>query len=329
MKEDAAINRYFSDNYRFADLFNPVLFSGDHVVVPEELADMKNTSEMILQTKEGGALAERRIRDVVKKQSKRTGESWMILGLENQMEENYFMPVRGMLYDSLNYMEQVQAIKREHLRLKDLETSAEFLSGVSEKDRLCPVTTLVVYYGREKWKAPKTLHEMFQDDIEENYLKKYIPDYVLNLIEVNDIPCCEHFETDLRAVFGLLKYREEKGQFGNYLKDHEEWYREMSEDAYDVLAVFLKKRRLLHSLEKTVKTEKGGMDMCRAIDEMIEDGKTAGRLEGRMVGNMEGLNTMAVLVKKLLEEGRMEELAAALENPDKRKDLLEQYKLKN
>lgn len=163
MKEDAAINRYFSDNYRFADLFNHVLFYGDHVVMPEELADMKNTSEMILQTKEGGALAERRIRDVVKKQSKRTGESWMILG----------------------------------------------------KDRLCPVTTLVVYYGRDKWKAPKTLHEMFQDDIEENYLKKYIPDYALNLVEVNDIPCCEHFKTDLRAVFGLLKYREEKDSLGS------------------------------------------------------------------------------------------------------------------
>lgn len=64
---------------------------------------------------------------------------------------HYAMPVRGMLYDALSYVDQVSQIKKLRRENKELEGSAEFLSGLKKTDHLYPVITIIFYYGEEKW----------------------------------------------------------------------------------------------------------------------------------------------------------------------------------
>ena len=105
-----------------------------------------------------------RIRDILKGAVIRsTGDcTYLILGVENQTEIHYAMPVRGMIYDALDYGRQVNTISKQHRVKSDFKKSAEFLSGFSADDYLTPVVTITVYWGSESWDALHSLHEMMQ-----------------------------------------------------------------------------------------------------------------------------------------------------------------------
>lgn len=68
--------------------------------------------------------------------------------------------------------------------------------------------------------------------------------------------------------------------------------------------------------------------MCKAIADMIEDGRTEGRKEGRTEGREEGEDLMAVFVKNLLKDSRTEELMLALDDKEVRKALYVEYDIK-
>lgn len=92
-----------------------------------------------------------------------TGDcTYLILGVENQTEIHYAMPVRGMIYDGINYGSQVNEISRRHRTDHDLNSPAEFLSGFTAEDHLTPVVTITVYWGSQPWDGPRSLHEMMQ-----------------------------------------------------------------------------------------------------------------------------------------------------------------------
>lgn len=79
-------------------------------------------------------------------------ETCMILGIENQETVNYAMPVRNLVYDALQYEQQVREISRSHKKKQDYwgRSPEEYLSGFYAEDRLKPVITLVVYYGADE-----------------------------------------------------------------------------------------------------------------------------------------------------------------------------------
>ena len=76
---------------------------------------------------------------------------YLICAVENQTEIHYGMVVRTMLMDALEYSGQMKKLQKQHREKKDLKTAAEYLSGLSEEDRLKPVLTVVFYYGTEPW----------------------------------------------------------------------------------------------------------------------------------------------------------------------------------
>lgn len=318
-REDIIINRYFSDNQRFAEIFNLGLFGGEKIVNPVWLKTMDPASSMIAEPKRGKPFIIKRYRDILKAQENEHGEICFLLGIENQDKEHFYMPVREMLYKGLTYMEQVRAIQKEHSEKKDLTVSAEFLSGFGRLDRVCPVITLVIYYGDKPWSAPKTLYEMFDTDILTGKIRKYVPDYPINLLEIRDIQNTERFCTDLNAVLGLLRYAEDSVQFMEYISQNRALYKDLAEDAYEVLAVFLKEKKL-RALKKQVKTEEG-IDMCKAIEMIWKD--------GNVLGKTEGADQMLHLVRELLLNGKIDEILEAAENAEKKQELLNDCLLKN
>jgi hypothetical protein len=98
------------------------------------------------------------------------------------------MPVRDMLYDSINYAAQVDAARRSFKELKFDDdgvkitlTAEEFLSGFRKGDKLIPVITAVVLFNPDEWDAPLSIPE---EQIAERVAKKFNVsiDYVKNLM---------------------------------------------------------------------------------------------------------------------------------------------------
>ena len=100
---------------------------------------------------------------------------------------------------------------QKHKQSKDKLTQDEFLSGFTKEDHLTPVITLVVYFGDQRWDAPRSVHQMFKDDYDEQ-LMIFIQDYKINLIEpaaLSDEDLAK-FTSDFGCVMQFLKEANDK-----------------------------------------------------------------------------------------------------------------------
>lgn len=79
--------------------------------------------------------------------------AYVLLGIENQTDIHYAMPVKNAIYDALQYGRQVSDIAAKHRAdRKDKKSEkkvsgGEYLSGFYKEDRLIPVITLVIHFG--------------------------------------------------------------------------------------------------------------------------------------------------------------------------------------
>ncbi|MBQ7478824.1 MAG: hypothetical protein IJT01_07980 [Selenomonadaceae bacterium] len=138
------------------------------------------------------------------------------MGLEVQALVHYAMPVRGMLYDALNYTRQVTEAAASYRRADDGSsaevalTREEYLSGFRKEDRLMPVITLTLCLSAEPWDGPTSIHEMLA--LEDNRLLRFVQDYRLNLLAPAQIADedFDKFRTGLGAVMQFAKHRNDK-----------------------------------------------------------------------------------------------------------------------
>ena len=61
--------------------------------------------------------------------------------------------------------------------------------------------------------------------------------------------------------------------------------------------------------------------MCKAIADMIQDG----RAEGQIKGKREGINIINLLNQKLLQDNRQEDILRSVTDPEFQKKLLAEY----
>ena len=87
--------------------------------------------------------------------------AYLIIGIENQSDMHYTMPVRNMQYDALQYENQLQEITAKH-RIK--KENDNFVSGLQKADKLLPVITLAAYFGSKPWDGAMSLHDLLQDE---------------------------------------------------------------------------------------------------------------------------------------------------------------------
>ena len=195
---------------------------------------------------------------------------YVLLGCENQTKVHYAMPVRNMLYDSINYASQVDASHKSHKSLKvDKDgikiklTSEEFLSGFRKDDKLFPVITAVILFNKYEWDAPKSLHEMLNVSKD---LLQFIPDYKINLISPadineNDFSTRKHhgkFHTGFGTLMQIIKHQEEMS-----VPDIIRNAPNADPDSVDMIEVFSNIR-----FERTIDDE-GGINMCKGMDDYI------------------------------------------------------------
>lgn len=277
-KKDLSLKSYLSDPARYADVYNGSVFGGMQVLRAEQLEKAES-----VQVKSGGGISLERICDLVMRQ-KNGGELYAIWILENQETVDYSMPVSILLREALEYDRQVRELKRKNeaeFRGKQEETtSGEYLYRVRKGERIRPIGTLIIHWGNRPWDGPRSLHEFLDfggyEEGTAKELKKLVPEYPLHILDLNGENDYSQFHTPLRTVFELYARRSDKQQFRNYVEAHEEC-RHLDVETYDVIGKLIGTSRLQQQAVKKESEEE--QDMCKAIEDLIEDGRAEGFIE--------------------------------------------------
>ena len=305
-KGHTAVNEFLEKKVRYADFFNGNLFQGQQIVLPEELEIIKGESDILVEDKGDNPKDVQRYRDIVMRWKKEI--YLVVLACETQSEVHYAMPVRKMLYDSLSYVGQMKEIWETHERnsKKETLTRQEYLSRFRKEDRLVPVITVVFYYGNHAWDGSKDLYGMFANHafLENELVRRYIPNYWINLIDADSVEDINCFQTDLKEIFGMLKCRKDKKALQAYMQENEEYFRHVDFGTYHAIEELLQSKAIF---EKQVakEEEEDEMDMCKALEDLYQDGVNEGRddkLKELVAKKLAKNKTVEVIANELEED---------------------------
>ena len=176
--KDTITKDYMADNRVFADVFNHMLYKGKNIIAPDALHPLDTTAITVPYGSGKSEVPVQKFRDEFKAFNAMHDEEsiYLLLGIENQSEQHFAMPVKNMVYDSLEYAGQVEKSAKSHREARQrAPTSGEYLTGFYKDDRLIPVITVVVYFGSDAWDAPRSLHEMLS--VQNPDILSMVPDY--------------------------------------------------------------------------------------------------------------------------------------------------------
>ncbi len=136
--------------------------------------------------------------------------------------------------------------------------------------------------GTGHFEGRKRLLELFDVPVKTAaMLKGKIPDYDFPLLEADYINP-DYFQTDLKEFFQAMQCRGNKEKLNALF--HSESFLRLKEDAARAIAAHLGWKRLTIKAAK----EKEGFVLCKALEELMEDARTAGRREGQASGMSKG-----------------------------------------
>jgi hypothetical protein len=281
LKPDPVLKDFWSNNSRFADLFNQVLFQGKPVINPDKLSD-KDTEESTVYIENEQIKTISRARDLIKQYAENM--DLVLIAVENQMKIHYAMPVRSMLNESLRYTRQCKNLEQRHRKAGDLKETEEFLSGMARTDRLYPVVNLVIYYGEKPWDGPVSLSDMM--DIPSEF-ESFFSNYKTNLIEVRNVSDMNFQNEDNQDFFTLIKefYANDGHMDLNSLKE-KFWEKEIYWETMAAVGAATGSEKLV---EYAQEREGGRLNMCTALDNLMQEKKLEGKREGIQEGKREGI----------------------------------------
>ena len=297
--KDSKAKEYLSDNMRFSEICNYVLFDGEKVIKPEDLKECDTTEVLSVFGIDKKQIVKQKWRDLLKSVSvKHTGQMYVILiGAEAQTDIHYAMPVKTMIYDALNYGEQVNEAKKRHRKNKDYRSSDEFLSGFTLDDKLTPVITITLYLGTTQWDGPRSLAEMMPQ-MDERILP-FINDYRINLLNPLEITDFSKFETGLRPLFELLKNASDEEKLNDLITNDETFTRV---DVETVAAI-----NLFVGTDIKYDEKEEVVNMCKAWDDHKKRGIQEGIQQGMQQGIQQGMQQGRCLeVYSLVQDGILE-----------------------
>ena len=319
---DIVTKEYMRENTVFADAFNYLIYNGKKVIDPANLKEIDPTeialpfddeakagkekdgedknrkaqgtewssvkNESVRKKTAGRAGkktdAVQRYRDLLKfaviKQDERT--SYVLLGIENQTDVHYAMPVRNAIYDALQYGRQVADIAAGHRRnKKDIKgkSNGEILSGYKKEDSIKPNITQLINFGAEEWDGPLSLHEMMSvSDIE---ILSFVENYRIHLIDPAKLTeeQLNKFSTSMREVIGYIKYSKNKDKLLEFLRT--DTHRSIEMNAVRVI-------KTITNTPIEVSEEEEEIEMCKAIEDLIAESEARGRAEGEVRGEARG-----------------------------------------
>lgn len=317
-KYDTCMKEFLQNKDRFADLFNGCCFQGRQIIRAEDLREASE-NYVITDKRLPGKTRQKDteiIRDV--KMVLGSGMVLQVLAVENQSYIDYVMPVRCMGYDAAEYRRQLKERKQERRLLMNSENRPknpavsmdETLSGILSSDRLHPVYTLCLYSGTEPWDGPRKLSDMMAFDPQNKNLQSLFEEYHLHLFCINEQYVFDAFRSDLKPLFQAINCRNNKKKMIELMKD--ETYSHLNEDTWDAIAVMTDNAAMLQKkdLYKT-ENQKEEFNMCQALQELMQDERNEGRIEGRNEGKIED---QKIVIRNMINRGyKTEDICAIAE----------------
>ena len=263
-EKDIAEKNLEAWNDVFADIVNVLLFKGKRLIKEQDLE--ADTKDSIL--KADNELHEQE-RDVSK--FWKNGEIRIsILGIENQTNQDYKMPLRVISYDGASYKQQLMDEKVE---------------------QYYPVCTLVLYFGtKTKWTAPKTLHKCISIPDE---LKPFVSDYKINVFNIAwlDDETINMFNSDFKFI---AKYFQTKRKNTKYIPTNEQITH--VDSIIKTFKALTGDKRFEEIYNKAnLKNKRGGVTMDEFLDKIINEGIEKGIAKGRA-------EEKADLIRKMLDK---------------------------
>ncbi|MBR3599510.1 MAG: Rpn family recombination-promoting nuclease/putative transposase [Lachnospiraceae bacterium] len=314
-KTNTALKNMFSIKSIFSDLINGLYFAGNDVVHPCELEQIDTAMGLIIQGSDAKKNNVERIRDLAMRW--KSHMDVILYFVEFQDKVHYGMPVKNMLYDGLSYLEQMKELWYEVSEddpAKQVGT-ADMFSQFRKEDKLRPVITLVFYCGDE-WEGPLSIYDMLEfNENTMTVLKKYIPNYHINIVNPNNLEDISVFKRDLQMIFGMVKLKTQKNDMKDFVSKNADYFENVGiEIVYGIEAMvgsdFLSKNI-------SNRTETGGVNVCKAFEDMVEEGRELGIEEGLdqgIKGIVAILRELAIaddiILEKLVKQFELTELEA-------------------
>lgn len=280
---NAALNVYMSKKERIRDVVE--YYMGGRIPAGYEIS----TEDGFYSLRDKGKLTFRE-RDELKKVQLKEGKGFL-LGIENQMTVNLTFPQRLLEMDSLEYRRQVDEITEKN-RQAGIKYSAEddFKYRFRKKDRLRPVCSLKLYWGKEKEHMPVSLGDMMDMEGMPEQMRHLFNDYRVHTVCMRFIPDedLEKMSSDMKYVIGVLKRTERGNNYQQFILEHADYFGRMPADAYEVIRVCANIKEIKKEFTFHEDDGEERVDMCRAIYEIKRDAKREGKREGKKEGRREG-----------------------------------------
>ena len=286
----------------FVDIFNNLVLMGQQVLKEKDLIPR---SAMVYIRRPDGTLRGG-MRDIWKENLSQ-GRFRLVCGIENQSDIDNTMPERVMGYEFADYETQIKKLMDDN-KIAGRHAGAR---RIFKEQKLKPVITCVLYYGKQEWKQPKRLHEILQfpEDLED-ILKPYVADYPMNLIQVSRLTEEERrrLTSDFRIVAEYLACRGDIKRWACFVDDTKE-IRHV-EELLDLLWEISGDERFQILYEKVKKQEVGKehWHMCEILDYVEGKGVKKGLRKGVRKGLRKGVKVgVKAMIKDNLEMGYEQE----------------------
>lgn len=266
-RKDIAEKHFEEINKIFADIVNGTIFGGQQTIKEDELYDIPAKS----QYKADDNILHEQERDIAKCWSKEN-VVFSIIGIENQTTIDKDMILRVIGYDGASYRSQ----------LLDNNGSRRY-----------PVITIVLYYGKDPWNAPKSLKERI--DVPD-CLDKYVSDYHINVFDIShmlDEEVDELFHSDFKILAKFMNGTTDASEITEKI--------EFPDPLLKILSVLTGDNRFENLRGEF---EEGGATMCDVLDRVVNQGieKNSKEIVKRLFTNGVSYEVVAASITDLPEK---------------------------
>ena len=256
-EKDRAAKNFFSDPKIFSEFVNLSLFNGEERIKAEDLREIDPVNSTVFTKNKSLEVLVDNLYDSTVKESDEN--VYAIIGLESQAYSDKHMVIRAGIASLLIYDNQ--------------------LATIEEGEKLKPVYIIVFNMLDRKWSNATDLRKLLSDEAIKvfGYPLVNAGYYVLDPHELKGEKI-NKISKPLKLVLNIIKNQRDKKELLSYIN---------SEEAFKNLDY--KTAKLLETIMKVDIPNDGGYNMCKAIEDIKNDGKLEGLLEGKREGLREGL----------------------------------------
>lgn len=137
----------------------------------------------------------------------------------------------------------------------------------------------------------------------------------------------KHFRTGLRRLFELLPYAADKKAMMAYVRENPSHFDNLDEESCEMMAAFLGCSALGEEKRLAYRNQKGGYDMCTALEDLKQEGIEIGEKIGEKRGIHRASEAILALVNCMLGGEDASKIPQLRNDLKLRQEMMEKYQV--